>query len=220
MAHHITIHLPSLRVLLRRAGQHLLESTLVPLGLFYLMLTVIGFKGGLIAALAWSLSALGRRLVLRKPVPGVLVLTTLLLVVRTVIGYCTGSIFLYFLQPTLQNFVIGFVFLATASIGRPLLGRLAMDFCAFPELISGHPRVQRFFRRVSLLWALVFVTNGIGTLFVLARETVGNFLMVSTAGSYSLVGLTAVLSLWWFRRCLYGQGIVLRLGGAHVAPAA
>lgn len=217
MADHTTIHLPSLRVLLRRGGQRLLESTLVPLGLFYLVLTVIGFKGGLIAALSWSLAALIRRIVLRRPVPAVLVLTTLLLIARTAVGYLTGSIFLYFLQPTLQNFLIGFVFLATASAGRPLLGKLASDFCAFPEAISRHPHVQRFFRRVSLLWALVFVTNGIGTLFVLARETVGDFLMVSTAGSYTLVGLAAVASLWWFRRCLHGEGIVLRLGDTRVA---
>lgn len=217
MADHTTIHLPSLRVLLRRGGQRLLESTLVPLGLFYLVLTVIGFKGGLIAALSWSLAALVRRIVLRRPVPAVLVLTTLLLIARTAVGYFTGSIFLYFLQPTVQNFLIGFVFLATASAGRPLLGKLASDFCAFPETISGHPHVQRFFRRVSLLWALVFVTNGIGTLFVLARETVGDFLMVSTAGSYTLVGLAAAASLWWFRRCLHGEGIVLRLGGTRLA---
>ncbi|MGH3438594.1 MAG: VC0807 family protein [Sciscionella sp.] len=214
MTHHITVHLPSLRALLRNGGQHLLESTLIPLGLFYLLLVLSGFHGGLIAAMAWSAAAIGRRAVLRKPIPAVLLLTTALLLARTVIGYCTGSVFLYFLQPTLQNFLVGFVFLATASFGRPLLGKLANDFCAFPETISGHPHVQRFFKRVSLLWALVFVTNGVTTLFVLARETVGDFLMISTAGSYSLVGLAAIGSLWWFRRSLRGEGIVLRLGGA------
>ncbi|MBO0839542.1 MAG: hypothetical protein J2O49_01815, partial [Sciscionella sp.] len=157
--HARTVHLPSLHAIVRNGGRHLLESTLIPLGLFYLLLELTGFHGGLIAALAWSIAALVRRVALRKEIPAVLVLTTLLLVVRTVIGYVTGSEFLYFLQPTLQNFLIGFVFLATASMGRPLLGKLATDFCAFPETISGHPHVRRFFRRISLLWALVFVTN-------------------------------------------------------------
>lgn len=214
---HTLIHLPSLRVLLRDGGKHLLESTLIPLGLFYLLLTLVGFTGGIIAALAWSFVAIGRRVALRKPVPAVLLLTTVLLVARTALGYATGSVFLYFLQPTLQNFLIGFVFLITASFGRPLLGKLATEFCAFPEAFSGHPHVQRFFKRVSLLWALVFVANGAGTLYVLAKATVGNFLMVSTAGTFALVGLGAIASLWWFRRALRGQGIVLRLGGAPAA---
>lgn len=217
---HTLIHLPSLKVILRDSGMHILESTLIPLGLFYLLLTLVGFHGGLIAALAWSGVAIGRRLALRKQVPAVLWLTTLLLVARTVLGYMTGSIFLYFLQPTLQNFLIGFVFLVTASFGRPLLGKLATEFCAFPEAFSGHPHVQRFFRRVSLLWALVFVANGAGTLYVLAKATVGNFLMVSTAGTIVLVGLGAIASLVWFRRALRGQGIVLRLGGPNPATVA
>lgn len=207
--------------MLRQGGKHLLESTLVPLCLFYLLLTVVGLDGGLIAALSWSVLALGRRVVLRKKIPAVLILTTGLLVARTVLGLVTGSVFLYFLQPTLQNFLIAFVLLASLPFGRPFLAKLADDFCAFPTSFSEHPRVVKFFRRVSLLWALVFVTNGVTTLYILAKETVGDFLMVSTAGSYSVVGIAAVVSLFWFRRELRGEGIVLRLGPARAAtPAA
>ena len=223
MPQHVTVHLPALGAIARHGGTHLLESTLVPLGLFYVLLTVSGLDGGLIAALSWSVLALGRRLVLRKQIPAILILTTALLVARTVLGLVTGSVFLYFLQPTLQNFLIAFVLLASLPFGRPFLAKLADDFCAFPSAFSEHPRVVAFFRRVSLLWALVFVTNGAATLFILARETVGDFLMVSTAGSYAIIGLAAGVSLVWFRRSLRGEGISLRLGPARtpaVAPAA
>jgi hypothetical protein len=48
--------------------------------------------------------------------------------------------------------------------------------------------------------------------------------MVSTAGSYTVVGVAAVISLLWFRRSLRGEGITLRLGparaGAVPVPAA
>jgi hypothetical protein len=74
--------------------------------------------------------------------------------------------------------------------------------------------VQRFFKRVSLLWALVFLTNGVATLCVLARATINNFLMVTTAGSFTLVALAATVSLLWFRRELRGEGIRLRFGAA------
>jgi hypothetical protein len=140
-----------------------------------------------------------------------LLLTTALLVVRTVVGLATGSTFLYFLQPTAQNFVFALALLATLGLDRPLLAKLADDFCAFPAAFSAHPQIRRFFRRISLLWAVVFLANGGMTLGVLATQTVGNFLIVSTAGSYSLVAAGIGLSLWWFRRSLARHGISLRI---------
>lgn len=217
MPQHVTVHLPALGAIARHGGKHLLESTLVPLCLFYVLLTVVGLDGGLIAALSWSVLAVVRRVVLRKKIPAVLILTTVLLIARTVLGLVTGSVFLYFLQPTLQNFLIAFVLLASLPFGRPFLAKLADDFCAFPTAFQEHPRVVQFFRKVSLLWALVFVTNGAATLYILARWTVGDFLMVSTAGSYAIIGLAAAVSLVWFRRSLRGEGIVLRLGPARAA---
>jgi intracellular septation protein A len=220
MPQHVTVHLPALGSIIRDGGKNLLESTLVPLCLFYVLLVAVGLDGGLIAALSWSCLAVIRRVVLRRKIPAVLILTTVLLIARTVLGMVTGSVFLYFLQPTLQNFLIAFVLLASLPFGRPFLAKLADDFCAFPTTLHQHPGVVQFFRRVSLLWALVFVTNGAATLYLLARATVGDFLMVSTAGSYAVIGLAAGVSLLWFRRALRGEGITLRLGPARAAALA
>ncbi|GAA1313602.1 VC0807 family protein [Pseudonocardia xinjiangensis] len=216
LQHRITVHLPPVGSLLRHAGIPLLESTLIPLALFWVLFTQAGFDAGLYAALGWSGLAIGRRLVMRQRVPVVLLMSTMLLVVRTVVGLWTGSAFLYFLQPTVQNFVFAVALLVTLGFERPLLAKLADDFCPFPEALTGHPRIKRFFKRVSLLWACVFLVNGATTLAVLATQTVGNYLVVSTAGSYSMVALGIGLSLWWFRRSLAGEGIRLRIG----APAA
>ncbi|MEV0072700.1 VC0807 family protein [Amycolatopsis sp. NPDC050768] len=213
----MTVDLPSFRNLVVGGGRHLLESTLVPAGLFYLLLTLVSFDSGVIAALCWSVVVIVTRLVMRKPVPAVLWLTSALLIVRTALGLATGSAFLYFLQPTLQNFVIASLFLVSAPFNKPLLARLAGDFCSFPDTLSGHPGMRRFFQRVSVLWALVFAVNGSVTLVMLAKATVGNFLMVSTAGSYSLVALAIVGSLLWFRRSLRSEGIVLRMASRKPA---
>jgi hypothetical protein len=204
---------------LRQVLRHLFEVILAPLGLFYLLLSFTNLTGALFAALGWAFAAMARRVLTRSPIPAVLWLSTVLLVVRTVVGYTTGSVFLYFLQPTLQNFLIAFGLLATVRLRRPLIARLADDFCAFPTALTSNLRVQRFFRRVSLLWALVFLTNGAATLWVLARATLGNFLMVTTAGSFTLLGVAAVVSLLWFRRELRGEGIRLRFGAVS-APSA
>ncbi len=214
---HQTIHLGKVSAHLRNATRHLFEVALAPLGLFYLLLTLTNLSGALFAALGWGIAALLWRVVTRTPIPAVLLITTGLLVARTAIGYATGSMFLYFLQPTLQNFLFSFALLATLRLRRPLLARLADDFCAFPTTLTDNPRVQRFFRRVSLLWAVVFLANGVGTLWALARATLGDFLVVTTAGSYSLVGLAALASLLWFRRELRGEGIRLRFGASAAA---
>lgn len=210
--HRTLIHLPSLGSLVRHAGRPLLESTLIPLALFWILFTHAGFDAGVIGALCWSGLAIGRRLVLRRKVPAVLWLTTTLLVVRTAVGLWTHSAFLYFLQPTVQNFVFAGLLVLTLGLKQPLLARLADDFCAFPDALTEHPTMKSFFRKVSLLWAAVFLVNGVTTLAVLATQTVGNFLMVSTAGSYSLVAVGIGVSLWWLHRSMKGEGFTFRMG--------
>lgn len=213
--HRTTIHLPHWRDMARQAVVPLLESTLIPLGLFTLLLHTAGFDQGLIAALSWSGLAIVTRVLRRRALPAILVISTLILVVRTAVGLWTGSALLYFLQPSVQNFLFSFALVATLVWAkRPLLARLADDFCAFPEALTRRPAVQRFFRRVSLLWAVVFAINGVTTVTTLATRTVNDYLLVSTAGSFSVVILGIVVSLWWFRASLSGEGVRLRWGPA------
>lgn len=217
MAHHhgTTIHLPHWREMARHAVVPLLESTLIPLGLFALLLHTAGFDAGLWAALSWSGLAMAARVLRRRALPAILVISTVILVVRTVVGLWTGSALVYFLQPSAQNFLFAAALLVTLiGSGRPLLARLADDFVAFPEALTSRPKVQQFFRRVSLLWAVVFVINGVTTVTTLALATVEDYLVVSTAGSWSVVALGIGISLWWFRKSLAGEGVRLRWGPA------
>ncbi len=214
------IHLPSPRTIILQGGAHLLETALVPIGLFYGVLVILGFGDGVIAAMAWALAAIAFRLLLRKKIPIMLLGTTALLAARTVLGLATGSEFLYFLQPTLQNFVLALIFVLSTPFDRPLLARLAAEVCSFPEGLAGHPRLLRFFRRVSILWAVVFGIIGTGTLIALLKVAVGDFVLVATVGYYSLVGLGIVFSLLWFRHALRAEQIVLRLGPPEVVQAA
>lgn len=219
MSEHTTIHLPALGVHLRHGVKHLLEATLIPLGLFYVAMLFAGLHGALFAALGWSLAAVAWRAVTRRPIPTVLALMTGLLVVRTAVGYATGSVFLYFLSPSLQDFVIGLAFLALLPFRRSLIAKLAGDFCVFPPALTDNPRVKRFFQRVSVLWSSVFLACGGVTLWMLANASLGSYMLVGTAVSYTLIGLAVVVSLLWFRRSLRGEGITLRLP-LRSAPAA
>lgn len=219
MAKHLhTVHLDGVVAHLWHAVKHLVETAVAPLLLFYLLFHFTGLTGGLLAALAWAAAALIWRLVRGVRIPMVLLITTGLLVVRSVLGYLTHSSFFYFIEPSLQNFLIAGVFLASVPFERSLISKLADDFCGLPPTVTGNARVQRFFRRVSVLWALVFLVNGVGTLWALAQSTIGEFLLVSTAGSWSVVALAAIGSVAWLRRVLRGEGIRIRFG-ARTATA-
>jgi hypothetical protein len=88
---------PRLAKLARHAMPHLLETTLIPLGLFYGGLHLFGLWAALLAALIWSYTSLLRRLVTRRRVPGMLMLGIVGLTARTALALVTGSAFLYFL---------------------------------------------------------------------------------------------------------------------------
>ena len=113
------IEIPRLRTLSRHAGGHVVEATLVPLALFYTALTVSGSTAALLSALAWSYLAIGRRLLTGRRVPGLLLIGAFGLTARTAVALGTGSLFLYFLQPTLTSAVVAGIFLAVAADRQP-----------------------------------------------------------------------------------------------------
>jgi hypothetical protein len=213
------VHLPPWRTLLGQAGRHLVENTLAPMLVFYAILVTVGLFWAFVGTLTLCYLTIIVRLVRGKPVPALLLLCAALLTARSIIGIATGSAFLYFLQPSLGNFVIGALFLLSVPLGRPLAARLAGEFCSFPSGLVGHDRLRDFFRRVSLLWAFVFCANGAMTIWMLIKVPVTEFLFLSFSSSTGLTIAGVALSLWWFRRSLRRAGVRLHLGAPAVAQA-
>ena len=193
--------MPRLAALARHAAPHLLETTLIPLGLFYGGLQLFGLWAALLAALIWSYTSLLRRLVTRRRVPGLLMLGIAGLTARTALALATGSAFLYFLQPTVGTGLVATVFVGSVLLGRPLALRLAADFLPLPEALLARDGVRRFFQRLSLLWAAVFLANAGISLWLLVSQSLATFLWSRTVASLALTGLAIAVSMWWFRRC-------------------
>ncbi|MBV8691479.1 MAG: DUF3159 domain-containing protein [Actinobacteria bacterium] len=195
-----TFELPRLRHVARHAWPRLLEATLIPLALFYAAMWMLGLWGALGASLLWSYSAIARRLVRHKPVPGVLVMGAAATTVRTAIAIASGSVFVYFLQPTLSTLVVGAAFLISVPAGKPLAQKLVADFCPMPEALANHPRVQTFFTRITLLWAFVQVVNATITVWLLMSQPVSVYLMAKTLVSWALsLGTVAACTVWFVR---------------------
>ncbi|HEY5025292.1 MAG TPA: VC0807 family protein [Acidimicrobiales bacterium] len=208
------LRLPSLRAIVRHALPALLESTIVPGALFYLVLLLDGFHGALIAALSWSFLALGRRLVGGHKVPAVLVLSVVLVSARTVVAYATGSAFLYFVQPTASTFLVAVLFLVTAVARRPIIEKLARDFCPLDPEMFARPFVRRFFLRLSLLWFVVLATQAGFVMWLLLESSVRTFVVERSLVSAVLTVGGIVLSTLWFVRVMRGAGLTVRFSGA------
>jgi uncharacterized membrane protein len=194
--------LPPLATLARHATPPLLETTLIPLGLFYGGLQLFGLWAALLAALVWSYTSLLRRLLPRRRVPGMLLLAIVGLTARTALALATGSAFLYFLQPTMGNGLVAAVFAGSVLLGRPLAQRLAADLLPLPQALLARRGVRRFFQQISLLWAAVFLANTGISLWLLLSQSLATFLWSRTLASLTLTGLAIIASTWWFHRCI------------------
>jgi uncharacterized membrane protein len=209
----VTVDLPCLRTVAKQGGRQLLENTVAPLVVFYVALVTLGHTWAFASALGLCYLTLAVRVIRRKPIPAMLLVGVVLMTARAVIALATGSIFLYFLQPSLGNFAIGALFLGTVAIGRPLVARLAGEFCGFPAEMVGHHRLRSFFRQVSLIWAAVFCVNGAVAIWMLVSVPIGQYLVISTSSSTGVILLGIGVSLWLFRRSVHGAGMQIRLGG-------
>lgn len=204
MSQHFEI--PRLSVLARHALPHLIECTLIPLGLFLLFLQLVGVWGAVLVGMVWTYGAVIRRLLTGRRVPGILLLSVVTVTARTAVSFATHSVVIYFLQPTLGQVLIASAFLISVPLGQPLAQRLAHDFCPLPAWLLAEDHIGRFFKRVSLLWAFVGLTNASIALWLLFSQSVGTFVIARTGVSWALTGGAIALSTWWFHRLMAEHG--------------
>ncbi len=197
-----TFHIPPLRALARRALPHVIEATLIPLGLFYVGLWLLGTTGAILFALSWAYVAVGRRFVTGQRIPGLLLLGAAGLTARTAVALASGSTFVYFLQPSLTTVVIAGVFLLSVPAGKPLAEKLAHDLVAItPELLKSSV-IRGVFNRITVLWAVVNLVNAAATIALLLSQPVHIYVAARTVVSFVGVAFGVVVSMRLFKRAL------------------
>jgi hypothetical protein len=206
--------LPSPRKTLRHALPVVLEGVIGPLALFYLLLVLSGFRGALIAALTWSYLALGRRLWRGERVSMLLFFGTILITLRTVIAFVTGSAFIYFAQPMGGTVVIALALLVSAVVGRPFTQRFAHDFCPMDPAIMTRPLVRRFFIRISVLWATVLMLNAGIVFWLLLSSSLRSFVLERSAVTYGLTAIAILFSITGFMTMMRRDGITVEWANA------
>jgi uncharacterized membrane protein len=179
----------------RRLVPYLIEATLVPTLLFYAFLITLDLKWAIIAAFGWCYAAVGRRLVGRRPIPGLLVLGCLGITVRTVIYLLSGNAFVYFVQPILRTLVTAATFGISIWIGRPLIARFANDFCPISEDVRARPAIVQLFRRLTYLWAGANAAAAAVSLTLLLTVPTAVFVGVATVTAWAITCTGVILTV-------------------------
>lgn len=168
----------------RRLVPYLIEATIIPTALFYLLLVTTELRWALLGALAWSYSAVLRRLIAGRPIPGLLILATLGISVRTVVFLFNDNSFVYFVQPILRTALTAALFVGSVAVGRPLIARFAADFCPLSPDVQSRPGVLRLFRRLSCLWAGVNAMAAASSMALLLTVPVSVFVVAAAASAW------------------------------------
>jgi hypothetical protein len=193
----------------RRGGPHLLEATFVPAALFYCCLVWGGLTLAYLTAVGWIYSAVARRLVRRRKVPIILVLGVVGITVRTAMALASGSTFIYFVQPILGTVATAGVFLFSLVGGRPLIGRLAIDFWPMTPEVADNPRVISLFRGLTVLWAGVNLATAAATLSLLLTLPLATFVAAKQASGLVISTTGIVVTVCWSHRIACQEGVLV-----------
>jgi hypothetical protein len=204
----------TLRGVALRSIPHLVEATLIPTALFYVAWFSVGRWGAFVAALLWAYGALARRVILRRRVPGILILALVALTVRTGIALVTGSTFVYFVQPVVGAFVIAVVFLGSAVANRPLVARLASDFYPLTPEVADRQGVRRLFRHLTLLWAAINLVQAAAAFTLLVTLPVTGFVAAKSVVALAITATGVAVTVSW------AVGVARREGLVHLPDGA
>jgi hypothetical protein len=214
----------TVRAFLRHASPTIIESTLIPLGLFTVLVHGLGLQPALWGSLVWSYGALARRAVIGRRIPGILMLSAVGITFRLATMVFTGSAFLFFFQPVLATVATALVFAISVMAGRPLAARLGADLVPMSESAWADPCVQRLCKQLSAVWAVALMANAALTAWMLLELSVSNFVLLKPAVSVVTTLPAIIASVLAGRALLRRAGTRLAgpspLGATPVAPTA
>jgi intracellular septation protein A len=214
-SHSHPIVIPRIGRVLRHAMPNIIEGKLIPLALFIGCLELVGTVSALLVALAWSLGAIGYRYATRRSVPGILLLGTVALTARTVAAILTGSMLVYFLQPTISTVLFGLAFMISVPLGNPLAQRLAYDVFPLDDATKAHPLVRQFFVRLSALWSITSLVNASITLWLLLTQSTTTFVLVKSVLGPITTAVTLGIGFAWFKWSMSRHGTRVIWAATH-----
>ena len=165
------LELPRPGRLMLTAGWNLAESLGLPVAGYLLGAELAGRDAGMVMAAATVWLAAAVRWAVTRSVPGLLVISALVLTLQAAAVLATGSMLLFLLQFPLGNLALCVLFGRTAPTRKPLVAQLAGEVVAL-RYPARHPGLHRFFQGATWLWAGIFAVSTAGLAAALAIEPV------------------------------------------------
>jgi uncharacterized membrane protein len=157
--------------------------------------------------------------VTRRRTSMLLLLTLVGLSARTAVAFASGSTFLYFLQPVLNNTVVALLFLLSLATARPVVARVAADFYPMTDDIAKRPRVERLFWRLTLMWALVALCKASVTFWLLQSQSVTSFVLFKDTFMLTMTVLAVTVTVLTSVSVARKEGLLHRPHGEAALPA-
>jgi len=198
--------MPDLVSVARRAIPNVIVGKVIPVVLFVGLLEVGGTTWALLAALTWSMGAIGFQRYRGRRVPGLVLLSAVMLTAKTIAAIVSGNLVVYFIPPTITTALVGIAFLISVPLGAPLAGRLAEDFCPFDDETRNHPVLYHFFIRLSLVWAVTSLLDAGITLWLFMTQSTTTFVVAKSFMGPATTAITLGIGAIWFRAMLNRTG--------------
>ncbi len=192
----------------RRGLPGIIEASLVPSAIFVIVTGAFGATAAMLAVLVWGYATMLRRALTGRTIPSLLVLAMFGLTIKTLVGVLSGSTFAYFLQPIATTVAIGALFFGSVLIGRPVIARIAHDFCPISPEVAARPSVMRLFVGLTVLWATVQLVNAGATLGMLLSLPTTLFVVLKPATSLLISTAAVVATICWALRIAHREELV------------
>ncbi len=202
---------PALCAVARRTVPRLVEAMVIPAALLYFCVLFLDIEVTMLIVLGWTYGALACRGVRRERISGLLVLAAVGLTVRTLVALFSGITVVYFLQPIGATVLVAALLLGSVAVRRPLVARLAADFCPLAPDVATRPGVVRLFRNLTVLWAMVQLVKALTTLAMLVVLPIPSFVASMTVSSLLLTTVGIVLTIAWSLRTAHREGLVFTM---------
>jgi hypothetical protein len=204
------LELPRPVRLVRTAGVNLTESFGLPTAGYLLAAAFAGRNAGLWAMLAaiWLTAIL--RKVLTGAVPGLVMISLIVLTVQTVAAIATGNLLIFLVHFPIANLALCLLFARTARGHSPIAARLADEVIGLRCPAVHQPRLNGFFQGVTALWAGVFLLLAVILGVLLATVPISTYVPIWAACTVVLIVGGIAASVLWLRSVLRRLGIGFR----------
>jgi hypothetical protein len=209
------VELPGRLDLLRTVGWNATESFGLPVACYAIAASLDGRDAGLWAMLGAIWATAGLRKLITGRVPSLLMISMVVLTIQTAAAIATGNLWIFLLHFPIADLALCILFARTATGHSPIAARLAAEVIGLRCPAVHQPRLHRFFQRVTLLWAGIFLLLAVSLGALLGLVPVSTYVPVWAATTVVLIAAGVGASVLWLRSVLRRLSI-----GWRFAPAA